>query len=418
MKNSDASAPLRLTSAALTDIGRKRTNNEDAFIADAELGLYAVADGMGGHAGGEVASQMAIEALRSALPSAPDAAFVEQPTLANRRRLLEWLVQTVQSINAAIHTRAQEEFKLRGMGCTLDVALIRGGGVFTAHVGDSRIYILRSGTVYQLTEDHTFAQMLLANGVLSKEEVAKHPQRNMLTRGLGPFPSVQVDSAFFELDAGDVFLLCSDGLYVEVPEERIAALLTQPPEVATRELIAAGLEAGGRDNMTAVVFQVMQSPQQQLGIIGAEKTRRALARSSLFAAFTESELMRVQKIALGRIVPPGETVVTQGSPVDELYLVMEGTVSVMRDGDTFGKLGPGDPFGAMALNYEPDMEVSMRTDTLTQLLVFPLAEIKTLLASDTAIAAKLALAALERVHHRHHNVVNSYARYRRDNPSK
>ncbi len=418
MKNSDASAPLRLTSAALTDVGRKRTNNEDAFIADAELGLYAVADGMGGHAGGEVASQMAIEALRSALPSAPDAAFVEQPTLANRRRLLEWLVQTVQSINAAIHTRAQEEFKLRGMGCTLDVALIRGGGVFTAHVGDSRIYILRSGTVYQLTEDHTFAQMLLANGVLSKEEVAKHPQRNMLTRGLGPFPSVQVDSAFFELDAGDVFLLCSDGLYVEVPEERIAALLTQPPEAATRELIAAGLEAGGRDNMTAVVFQVMQSPQQQLGIIGAEKTRRALARSSLFAAFTESELMRVQKIALGRLVPPGETVVTQGSPVDELYLVMEGTVSVMRDGDTFGKLGPGDPFGAMALNYEPDMEVSMRTDTLTQLLVFPLAEIKTLLASDTAIAAKLALAALERVHHRHHNVVNSYARYRRDNPSK
>ena len=418
MKNSDASAPLRLTSAALTDVGRKRTNNEDPFIAHAEPGLYPAADGMGGHAGGEVASQMAIEALRSALPSAPDAAFVEQPTLANRRRLLEWLVQTVQSINAAIHTRAQEEFKLRGMGCTLDVALIRGGGVFTAHVGDSRIYILRSGTVYQLTEDHTFAQMLLANGVLSKEEVAKHPQRNMLTRGLGPFPSVQVDSAFFELDAGDVFLLCSDGLYVEVPEERIAALLTQPPEAATRELIAAGLEAGGRDNMTAVVFQVMQSPQQQLGIIGAEKTRRALARSSLFAAFTESELMRVQEIALGRLVPPGETVVTQGSPVDELYLVMEGTVSVMRDGDTFGKLGPGDPFGAMALNYEPDMEVSMRTDTLTQLLVFPLAEIKTLLASDTAIAAKLALAALERVHHRHHNVVNSYARYRRDNPSK
>jgi serine/threonine protein phosphatase PrpC len=418
VKNADISGPLRLSSAGLTDVGRKRTNNEDAFIAEPELGLYAVADGMGGHAGGEVAAQMAIEALRSALPSAPDADFVAQPTLANRRRLLEWLVQTVQSINAAIHTRAQDDFKLRGMGCTLDVALIRGGGVFTAHVGDSRIYILRSGTVYQLTEDHTFAQMLLANGVLSKEEVAKHPQRNMLTRGLGPFPSVQVDSAFFELDAGDVFLLCSDGLYVEVPEERIAALLTQPPETATRELIQAGLEAGGRDNMTAVVFQVMQSPQQQLGIIGAEKTRRALARSSLFAAFTESELMRVQKIALGRLVPPGETVVAQGSAVDELYLVMEGEMSVVRDGEPFGKLGPGDPFGAMALNHDPDTEVSLRTDTLTQLLVFPLTEIKTLLASDTAIAAKLALAALERVHQRHHRVIDSYSRYRRDNPAR
>lgn len=416
--NSAPSASLRLNSAALSDVGHKRATNEDSFAADPDLGLFAVADGMGGHASGEVASQMAIEALRRALADAPDADFLQQPSLANRRQLLQWLVQTVQSINGAIYARSREEPRLRGMGCTLDVTLVRGGGVFTAHVGDSRIYVLREGTLYQLTEDHNFAQMLLAEGIISKEEVAKHPQRNMLTRGLGPFPTVQVDSAFFEINAGDVFMLCSDGLYGELPDDKIKPLLAHPPEAATRELIQAALDAGGRDNVTAVVFQIAQSPQQHQGMIGAETTRRALARSSMFAAFTESELMRVQKIAVGRVVQPGELILAQGSPTDELYLVMDGKLAVLRDGVRFGSMGPGDPFGAMALNHEPSFEISVQADVATRLLVFPLSEIKTLLASDTAIAAKLAMAALERVQQRHHSVIDAFSRYRRAHPDK
>lgn len=416
--NSDSPVSLRLHSAALSDIGRKRTNNEDAFVADPALGLYAVADGMGGHANGEVAAQLAIESLRRAIAKAPDAEFLQQPSVANRRRLLQWLVQTVQAINAAIHARAQEDFKLRGMGCTLDVALIRGGGVFTAHVGDSRIYVLRDDTLYQLTEDHNFAQMLLAEGIIPKEEVAKHPQRNMLTRGLGPFPTVQVDSAFFELVVGDVYLLCSDGLHGEVPDARLKPLLAQPPESAARELIQAALDAGGRDNVTAVVFQVAQSPQSHSGMIGAETTRRVLARSSMFAAFTESELMRVQKIAVGRIAKQGEMVLTQGCAVDELFMVTDGKLAVLRDGERFGSLGPGDPFGAMALNHESDCEISLQAETESRLLVFPLSEIKTLLASDTAIAAKLAMAALERVQKRHHQVIDAFSQYRRTHPDK
>lgn len=371
---------------------------------------------MGGHASGEVASQMTIEMLRKAVANAPDADFLQQPSLANRRRLLQWLAQTVQSINGAMHARAQEDLKLRGMGCTLDVALIRGGGVFTAHVGDSRIYIRRENTLYQLTEDHNFAQMLLSEGIIPKEEVAKHPQRNMLTRALGPFPTVQIDSAFFELNAGDVFMLCSDGLHSEVPDERLGPMLSQPPETAVRALIAAALDAGGRDNVTAVLFQVAQTSQQYHGVIGAESTRRALARSQMFAAFTESELMRVQKIAVSRVVQPGEMVLTEGSAVDELYMVMEGKLAVLRDGARFGSLDPGDPFGAMALNHEPDFEISLQAEAQTRLLVFPLAEIKTLLASDTAIAAKLAMAALERVQKRHHQVIDAFARYRRRHP--
>ena len=260
VNNSVALPAPRLQSAALTDVGRKRENNEDTFTADPVLGLYAVADGMGGHAGGEVASQMAIDLLRRALLEAPDAAFLQFPTVANRRRLLDWLAQTIQKINAAMQARSQEDSALTGMGCTLDVVLIRGAGVFTAHVGDSRIYLLRAGGLYQLTEDHSFGQLLLTTGGLTPEQVAKHPQRNVLTRALGPFPSVQIDTAYFEIDAGDVFLLCSDGLYNEVPDPQLKELLTHGPDKAVPELIQTALDAGGRDNVTAVMIQGHREP--------------------------------------------------------------------------------------------------------------------------------------------------------------
>jgi serine/threonine protein phosphatase PrpC len=360
---------------------------------------------------------MTIDLLRRALLEAPDAAFLEHPTVANRRRLLDWLAQTIQQINAALQARSQENPDLHGMGCTLDVVLVRGAGVFTAHVGDSRIYLLRAGSLYQLTEDHSFGQLLLSSGGLSPEEVAKHPQRNVLTRALGPFPTVQIDTAYFELDAGDVFLLCSDGLYNEVPEPTIRECLACEPEAAAQQLIHNALEAGGRDNVTAVVIHVAESQQPQLGIIGAETTRRALARSSMFAACSESELMRVQKIAQGRVVPAGELVLAQNDPVDDLYLVMDGTLELLRDGEKISTLTSGDPFGAMALNHEPAIDVSVRAETSTRLLVFPLAEIQTLLASDTAIAAKLAMAALERVHHRFHRIVEMFSQYRRTHPA-
>lgn len=139
-----APPPLRLHSAALSDVGRRRTNNEDSFVADPALGLYAVADGMGGHAAGEVASQMAIAAIQRAVPRAPDAAFLAEPSVENRRVLLDWLSQIVTAIGTAIHARARDEPQLAGMGCTLDVALVRGRGLCLAHVGDSRAYGARA----------------------------------------------------------------------------------------------------------------------------------------------------------------------------------------------------------------------------------------------------------------------------------
>ncbi len=405
-----APVPLRINSSALSDVGLKRTSNEDALLEDRELGVYAVADGMGGHLGGEVASRMAIEMLREAAPSAPDRAYRQTPSVANRRLLLDWLTRTAESINTALLLHAEQNPKLRGMGCTLDVALIRGGGLFFAHIGDSRIYALRRGVLYQLTEDHSLEQALLAGG-MSAEEVARHPQRKALTRALGPFPTIQVDTSFLELSAGDLFLLCSDGLHGEVPTERIRELLAAGPERAAPQLVQAALASGGRDNVSVVTLSVDACPACPLAVIGSEAARAALLRSPLFEHLTEPELLRVQKIAAALEVAAGETVLAAGELADTLFVIVDGAVTVVRDSHPVATLGSGDPFGTMSLDERPS-EVTVVATAATRLLCFALADVRRLFSTDPAIAAKLALGVLERLARRLAVVSAGLARYR------
>jgi serine/threonine protein phosphatase PrpC len=322
-----ADAPIRVLSSAQTDVGRIRQNNEDAFLCEPELGLYAVADGMGGHVGGEVASAMAIEGLRRAVAHIPDAKFLTDPSLENRRELLSFLSKTVASLNAEIYTRGQADPTLRGMGCTLDVALIRGRSLFLAHVGDSRVYGLLGGTLYPLTEDHTFGQTLLSGGAMTVEEVSKHPQRNLLMRALGVYPKVEVDTAYLDIAPGDVFLLCSDGVHGLVDRATMEAALRKPSDFAAQTLIDAALDAGGRDNATAVVVQVAACTKCQPLRVGSEEVRSAMAEASLFGHFTQSELLRIQRIAMGRIVHKDEFVFHIGQPLTEVYLVIDGQTS-------------------------------------------------------------------------------------------
>jgi PPM family protein phosphatase len=385
---------LRIRTAACTGIGRRR-NNEDAFLADPALGLCAVADGMGGHAAGEVASWMAIEALSAAVASAPDAGFLRDSSFPNRQLLLGFLEQTIAQINASIYTRAQEQAECRGMGCTLDVALVRGRNVFLSHVGDSRIYALRGDALYTLTDDHTLEQLLLARGSLTAEEIAAHPQRNVLTRAVGSAPDVQVDLAFYDLTQGDVFALCTDGLHGVVPLEQTRDLLAKDPLRAPEALVQAALERGGRDNVTVVVFVVEESTFAEPAIIGSEHTRAALARSPLFTTFTPGELLRVQRIALAHELPAGTLVLQQDKPSNGLYLVLDGHLSVWHEGGKTGVIEPGDPFGETAL-VDIDSSVSIRAESPVLLLQFPKAELKGLLVSDTTIAAKLAFSVMER----------------------
>lgn len=401
---------VRVQGAALSDVGRKRQNNEDSYVLDPERGLFAVADGMGGHSGGEVASALAVLLLQQALGSAPDAQFLSQPDVERRRRLLDWMAATVAGISQKIYAQAETD-GLRGMGCTLDAVLVRGSGLFLAHVGDSRVYLLRRGTLYQLTEDHTLGQMLFTAGALTREELAAHPQRNALTRALGPMPTVQVDTAFVELSAGDAVLLCSDGLYGEVSLEQMKEQLGQPPAQAVRGLIDAALEHGGRDNVTAVVFTVDTCTRSAPPILGAQATFAALVESPLFAAMNASEILRVQKSAIAHHAEAGAVLYQEGADLTSIYLLVEGQLSVWRGTQRSGRIGAGDPFGELTLSQQT-APVSVRAETDAVYLEFPLAELRALFSEEPALSIKLTMALLERTSQRLRNVVGILAAHR------
>ncbi|MEO7837467.1 MAG: Stp1/IreP family PP2C-type Ser/Thr phosphatase [Acidimicrobiales bacterium] len=237
-----------LRGGAATDVGRVRSNNQDQLLVAERL--FAVADGMGGHAGGEVASLAAVEALQTAFAASPSA---------------DGLAEAVRNANQAVWGRAQQDPELRGMGTTLTaVALVMDEGddddlLAVVNVGDSRAYLLRDGELEQLTEDHSVPEELRRAGRLSDAEAASHPQRNVLTRALGIDPQVDVDCFQVTPYRGDRLMLASDGLYNEVDESDIAVVLRRiaDPEKAAEELVKMAREHGGNDNITVVVVDVV-----------------------------------------------------------------------------------------------------------------------------------------------------------------
>ena len=225
-----------------SDTGRMRRTNEDSYFARAPI--FVVADGMGGAQAGEVASRVAVEAFEQGVDetSAPSAEQV--------------LAERVLEANARIYEMSQASQERAGMGTTITAALVGDHDVAIAHVGDSRAYRLRDGDFERLTEDHSLVEEMRRRGQLTAQEADEHPQRSIITRALGPEPDVLVDTSSWRGIAGDVYLLCSDGLTSMVAEARVADVVRDATDLsdAGRRLIAAANDAGGRDNITVVLF--------------------------------------------------------------------------------------------------------------------------------------------------------------------
>jgi protein phosphatase len=232
---------MRLLIGAASDVGRVREGNEDAYLVDDAMGLVAVADGMGGHRAGEVASATALEALRAAITSG-------RP-----------LREAIEDANRAVFTKSLTDTSLRGMGTTLTAGtLVSGGTVLVGHVGDSRAYLFHDGELEQVTIDHSLVEELVREGRLTADEAAVHPQRSIITRALGVDESVEVDVYPVTLSPGDRLLLCSDGLTGMVHADTIAATLRREddPARAAQQLVDAANAAGGEDNITVLVVAV------------------------------------------------------------------------------------------------------------------------------------------------------------------
>ena len=247
--------------SARTAIGLARSGNEDSALTSSSL--LAVADGMGGHAGGEVASQIAIKTLATMVP------MLTTPEI-DTDSIEDLLLNSLHTIDAEISRVARDEIELRGMGTTLTALLIRDGRVALLHVGDSRCYRLRGNTFEQLTSDHTVLQELLDSGTISMSEAAEHPQRSMLTQVLMGEGSVAPVLMVYEVNSKDRFLLCSDGLSSVLTEKEIKSLLKKSNrDEAVLALIEATYINGAPDNVTVVVADVIDTEEHKLELIGA-----------------------------------------------------------------------------------------------------------------------------------------------------
>jgi PPM family protein phosphatase len=256
-----------------TDTGRQRHANEDSYFARAPL--FAVADGMGGAQAGEVASRIAA------------GAFEKRGQVSTEEPAEGQLEEIAQAANREIHQLAQEDSSRAGMGTTLTSALVRGDEVSFGHVGDSRAYVLRGGQLKRLTKDHSLVEELRRQGRLTEEQAEEHPQRSIITRALGPEPSVNVDTMTFPAKDGDVFLLCSDGLTTMVSDDEIQQILTHARSLrsAVKELVDAANRGGGRDNITAVAFRLADADAKE-----SEESATLISRTAEQAGLTRERM--------------------------------------------------------------------------------------------------------------------------------
>jgi serine/threonine protein phosphatase PrpC len=251
---------MKFTYKAVTDVGRRRKGNEDSHLANADERLFVVADGMGGHAAGEVASRVAVEAINEFIGLTGGDREITWPFELDASISYDGnrLKTAIRHANQRVLEATQERAEYEGMATTVVAALIENDKVNVAHVGDSRVYLLRDGELTQLTSDHSWVNEQIQNGVISPDQARSHPLRNVVTRALGGKTDLRVDIRVVETRAGDLLLLCTDGLTTMMPDEEIRDCLlrcAQDVDRAAQELVNGANEHGGEDNITVLVIR-------------------------------------------------------------------------------------------------------------------------------------------------------------------
>src|SRR3954454_18502361 len=273
----DEASRVTLEAWLVTDVGIVREHNEDSAYMEPASGFFIVADGMGGHAAGEVASAMAVETVRKTLEASRKEieSFKRSPTDVGRRGIVQLLQSAVLSAHQAVFQRGQHEADKAGMGTTLDVVLIAGPEAFVAHVGDSRTYLVRDGRSSQITTDHTVAEVLVIEGKLTIEEAQVSPLRTILVNAIGVSADVGVEMAHVTLKRGDRLLLCSDGLhdYFPVEEEIAQKLSADAPGAALKDMVELAKTRGGHDNITGIAVHVVEVIEAVPAQFGEDSTQ-------------------------------------------------------------------------------------------------------------------------------------------------
>ncbi|MBI5480520.1 MAG: Stp1/IreP family PP2C-type Ser/Thr phosphatase [Deltaproteobacteria bacterium] len=382
---------------AATDVGRMRDHNEDSFLIDRQLNLFVVCDGMGGHAAGEIASTLAIHEVRQAVRQNTDVVerFTAKDPNARPDEILTILEHSIRSACSAIYRRAQAEPEKRGMGTTCSVLLIAGERGFLAHVGDSRIYLLRQNKVHQITDDHSLINELIKRGKVTKDTIDTSPYKNYknaVTRAVGVYENVDVDTLDFDVLPGDDYLLCTDGLHHYLKEPEIPGLLRADNVTdVPKRLVQLANDGGGHDNITAVVVHVEAEPSAVADTRIEELGRKVdvLKGMPLFKHLTYKEIMRILNATEVRDYSPGDVLMTEGEPGNELMLILDGTVKLHKQGSFITNLTAGQHLGEMALVDRSPRSASATAEARTRVIVLRRPDFISIIRKEAPLAVKL-----------------------------
>lgn len=373
----------------VTDTGRVRSRNEDCFAAAEDLGLYIVADGMGGHQGGAEASRHTCEAIQEYVRGRMDQIreLFEDGSPSNRRQILRVLSEAIRSANDRIVERSESEAELAGMGSTVVLALLGGDRAFLAHVGDSRAYLLRDQSAMLLTEDHSLLFELVRQGRLTHQSAARFPMKNVVTRALGMRGAVEADTLELALLPGDRLVLCSDGLHTYVDDERLARMGCDGAlDTVVDRLVQYALVAGGADNVTVVGIDVKGIDRDPESV----RLRDARVRSlPVFQELNASEFLHLMAACDHRRLSAGEVVFSVGDIGDGMYGIVEGAVEIRNGERSIQRFGPGTHFGEMSLLEDRARQVSAVAAEDTDLFVLTRRTFQGLMAQSPSVATRL-----------------------------
>jgi serine/threonine protein phosphatase PrpC len=376
-----------------TDVGRKRQHNEDAMLVDAGLGLYMVADGMGGHAAGEVASARAVEVVKQHLTANRSLLkeLARDPSQSARAGASSLMEVAIQRACADIFKLATSDASKRGMGTTFVCLALAGNKGVIGHVGDSRVYLVRNGQCHRLTEDHTLIAAQLKAGTRTREQAASSQYRNVITRAVGIQESVQVDTLIVDALPGDVFMLCSDGLHGYLNDDEVASLVASTPVSDLPErFVALANERGGKDNITAVVLACTgDAATSTEEVADAQSRMEALKKIPLFRHLTYKEQTAVLSTASTRTFPASREIVTENQPGEELFVVIRGKVAVEKQGVQIAELRAGGHFGEMGLIDNAPRSATVRALEPTRVMVIARADLMNLMKKESILAVKL-----------------------------
>jgi serine/threonine protein phosphatase PrpC/CRP-like cAMP-binding protein len=382
---------------AATDVGRQRDHNEDNYLVDPKLYLFVVADGMGGHAAGEVASQIAVHTVCRTVRENADVIdrHRDSPDSSTaRQEILAVMEHAIQSATCEVYRRAQEDPAKRGMGTTCSVLLLIGARGFIAHVGDSRIYLVRQNQVHQITEDHSLLNELVRRGKLKREEIESSPYakyKNAVTRAVGAYETVEADTLDFEVLPGDQFLMCSDGLHGYLKDKDIRDILSSDAAESPKKFIALANNGGGHDNITAVVVRVESPDPAQYAARANELANKVavLKGMPLFRHLNYKEVIRVLNVTTVLEFDAGEDIIREEEPGEDLFVILNGRVRLHRDGTFITELQRGAHFGEMALVDRSPRSASATAEDPTRVLCLRRSDFYDILRKEAPLAVKL-----------------------------